>query len=359
MAPTFVAQFQGGLKIKRSVFNADPVWAVLTISALVVYKSSTAHRCAPKSFIDYIELRDIQAVVPKKKTFTVYGPATLVFQCKDADECAQWIQEISKAWSCAKMQTTQQQMQTTQQQLQTTQQQLQTTQQQDTITHALSQTSSTPRVSCTAAQCQVGFLNIEHDAPTPSASSCASGPVSLVPGTRVRLGSMSRFAIVVDGAHHAGPDYLLVQLEGMESQLAVRASLLSPAHEDELAVPLESEAPRPMHLAHELKAPKDECDEKTIKLLDVLRTEKYYADMPVGDAGPECSICMMDYEVDVNLLRLPCFHVFHDECIRPWLLQQGTCSICSTDILEILKASQQEGRRHHRKGRGKGKGAKR
>jgi len=347
MDPTFVAQFEGGLKIKRSVFNADPVHVVLTISALVVYKSSTAHRCAPKSFLDYIELRSIQAVVPKKKTFTVSnGPDTLAFQCKDADECAQWIQAISQAFSSA--------MHTTQQHIQ-----LQTTQQQDTTTEALSQTSSTPQVPAI----DDGFLNIDHDAPSPSASSCASGPVSLVPGTRVRLGSMSRFAIVVDGEHRAGPDYLLVQLEGMESQLAVRSSLLSPANEDESALPLESAAPPPMHLAHELKAPKDECDVKTIMLLDQMRTEKYYAGMPVGDAGPECSMCMMDYEVDVDLLRLPCFHVFHDECIRPWLLQQGTCPICSTDILEILKASQQEGRRHHRKGggrsRGKGKGGKR
>ncbi|CAK8538808.1 unnamed protein product [Lathyrus sativus] len=48
-----------------------------------------------------------------------------------------------------------------------------------------------------------------------------------------------------------------------------------------------------------------------------------------------CSICFQDLE-DGELVRvLPkCSHVYHLECIDKWLLQQGSCPICRTYILQ-------------------------
>ncbi|CAL5190667.1 unnamed protein product [Lathyrus oleraceus] len=48
-----------------------------------------------------------------------------------------------------------------------------------------------------------------------------------------------------------------------------------------------------------------------------------------------CSICFQDLE-DGELVRIlsKCCHVFHLECIDKWLLQQGSCPICRTYILE-------------------------
>ncbi|XP_058745060.1 NEP1-interacting protein 1-like [Vicia villosa] len=48
-----------------------------------------------------------------------------------------------------------------------------------------------------------------------------------------------------------------------------------------------------------------------------------------------CSICFQDLE-DGELVRMlpKCSHIYHLECIDKWLVQQGSCPICRTYILE-------------------------
>ncbi|GAX24384.1 hypothetical protein FisN_4Lh505 [Fistulifera solaris] len=49
----------------------------------------------------------------------------------------------------------------------------------------------------------------------------------------------------------------------------------------------------------------------------------------------ECSICIDDFEVGERLTLLPrCRHAFHNDCIRPWLLErQGCCPLCKMSVL--------------------------
>ena len=50
-----------------------------------------------------------------------------------------------------------------------------------------------------------------------------------------------------------------------------------------------------------------------------------------------CSICIEDYEVNDKMVRLPCGHEFHKDCIHPWLRQQVEeysvpyCPICKKE----------------------------
>ena len=43
-----------------------------------------------------------------------------------------------------------------------------------------------------------------------------------------------------------------------------------------------------------------------------------------------CLICRE--EIRVGRL-MPCGHIFHDECVKPWLISQGTCPTCLKDVL--------------------------
>jgi DNA-directed RNA polymerase subunit RPC12/RpoP len=45
-----------------------------------------------------------------------------------------------------------------------------------------------------------------------------------------------------------------------------------------------------------------------------------------------CSVCKDDFEVDQEILNLPCKHCFHDECIKPWLKERNSCPTCRFEL---------------------------
>eukprot|EP00591_Stephanopyxis_turris_P005338 CAMPEP_0195523450 /NCGR_PEP_ID=MMETSP0794_2-20130614/22663_1 /TAXON_ID=515487 /ORGANISM="Stephanopyxis turris, Strain CCMP 815" /LENGTH=465 /DNA_ID=CAMNT_0040653457 /DNA_START=129 /DNA_END=1526 /DNA_ORIENTATION=+ len=58
-----------------------------------------------------------------------------------------------------------------------------------------------------------------------------------------------------------------------------------------------------------------------------------------GDAGhfdmTSCSICLEDFQQGDKIRCLPCNHVFHSDCIVPWLTKnQSTCPLCKEDLLD-------------------------
>lgn len=47
----------------------------------------------------------------------------------------------------------------------------------------------------------------------------------------------------------------------------------------------------------------------------------------------QCSVCWEDFQFGENVRQLPCTHIYHDPCIRPWLELHGTCPICRQNLL--------------------------
>ncbi|GJJ73403.1 E3 ubiquitin-protein ligase RNF115/126 [Entomortierella parvispora] len=48
----------------------------------------------------------------------------------------------------------------------------------------------------------------------------------------------------------------------------------------------------------------------------------------------ECSVCKDEFTKEDTLLQLPCKHIFHDACIKPWLKVSGTCPTCRYSLIE-------------------------
>lgn len=50
--------------------------------------------------------------------------------------------------------------------------------------------------------------------------------------------------------------------------------------------------------------------------------------------GLECSICMVEYEPEDEIIPLPCDtrHFFHADCIANWLKQNNSCPLCKKPV---------------------------
>lgn len=50
------------------------------------------------------------------------------------------------------------------------------------------------------------------------------------------------------------------------------------------------------------------------------------------DAKVQCSVCWEDFVLNESVRKLPCQHVYHENCICPWLELHGTCPICRQNL---------------------------
>ncbi|KAI8379417.1 uncharacterized protein BYT42DRAFT_326113 [Radiomyces spectabilis] len=42
----------------------------------------------------------------------------------------------------------------------------------------------------------------------------------------------------------------------------------------------------------------------------------------------DCAVCKDEFAKVEQVIELPCQHIFHEDCIKPWLKMNGTCPVC-------------------------------
>eukprot|EP01018_Ginkgo_biloba_P019663 Gb_23008 [translate_table: standard] len=47
----------------------------------------------------------------------------------------------------------------------------------------------------------------------------------------------------------------------------------------------------------------------------------------------DCPVCLEQFSLGEHLLRLPCSHRFHLDCLTPWLIICGECPYCRANVL--------------------------
>ncbi|KAH7852563.1 hypothetical protein Vadar_026396 [Vaccinium darrowii] len=63
--------------------------------------------------------------------------------------------------------------------------------------------------------------------------------------------------------------------------------------------------------------------------------------LKIGKGALTCAVCVSEFEDNERLRLLPkCDHVFHPECIDPWLASHSTCPICRANLSEKIESRQ-------------------
>ncbi|XP_073116226.1 E3 ubiquitin-protein ligase MPSR1-like [Elaeis guineensis] len=46
----------------------------------------------------------------------------------------------------------------------------------------------------------------------------------------------------------------------------------------------------------------------------------------------ECSICLEEFEFEMEVIQLPCKHIFHGGCLTQWLENSHLCPLCRYEL---------------------------
>jgi hypothetical protein len=84
---------------------------------------------------------------------------------------------------------------------------------------------------------------------------------------------------------------------------------------------------------HEMLHHRRGMSQDTIDRLPKIKwTEAMAREAQSTDGQLQCMVCLCDYEVDDELYKLPCNHLFHPGCIAEWLTRCTDCPLCKTNI---------------------------
>jgi len=73
-----------------------------------------------------------------------------------------------------------------------------------------------------------------------------------------------------------------------------------------------------------------------VMALSLLPVDEWTGPANADTEETECQMCLGDYEVKDKVMRLPCLHVYHAQCLEQWLMKSGKCPSCKMDIAEAM-----------------------
>eukprot|EP00826_Nyctotherus_ovalis_P033878 TRINITY_DN2765_c0_g1_i4.p1 TRINITY_DN2765_c0_g1~~TRINITY_DN2765_c0_g1_i4.p1 ORF type:complete len:372 (+),score=87.65 TRINITY_DN2765_c0_g1_i4:220-1335(+) len=87
-------------------------------------------------------------------------------------------------------------------------------------------------------------------------------------------------------------------------------------------------------MAEQGSSGKPPASKEVVSKLPVFKVEEKHCKK--GEDGkvevPNCAICCNDINLSEKAQLLPCGHMFHPDCIKPWFMEHNTCPICRYEL---------------------------
>ena len=71
---------------------------------------------------------------------------------------------------------------------------------------------------------------------------------------------------------------------------------------------------------------------KGLTIDNIKKIPKVFYKKVLFEDNDNCIICMENFNENELVKQLKCGHIFHDDCIEHWLLEQKTCPFCKEEI---------------------------
>lgn len=81
----------------------------------------------------------------------------------------------------------------------------------------------------------------------------------------------------------------------------------------------------------------DETDHVKLHPLDKIHFKKFPERTKLTDKKLACSVCLEDIIKDQKLIKLPCLHRYHTQCLFDWFKYQDWCPYCHQSPLKNVK----------------------
>ena len=73
-------------------------------------------------------------------------------------------------------------------------------------------------------------------------------------------------------------------------------------------------------------------NEENKKIEELLQDTQLTKEILSKIDNKQCLICLDDYQINENICYLPCFHLFHSDCIKAWVKKSNKCPLCKNII---------------------------